>query len=252
MSSGNFIQNADGEPAQLFYRAKNGIIQQDARAGGLIALSSDAANFTDKSGDSEQGYVRCNKPFYITADNRVFSNSETNLSGKIDELKKKGYDCFIFDRTAGDNYMVAVVNKSQIIKDKPVVISSDEGVLHSDRKSADESFSNRALLANALESVAANDVERKKLAEYKTNIQKMNNESMKLTELKKEIKELSFSKGPRDNAKLKILQDEARKTANRINLYDKKLLDLDMITLENGFYFIPDNFLLLYNIMDFK
>ena len=52
----------------------------------------------------------------------VFSNSETNVAEKINELKKKGYDCFIFDKVIGDNYMVAVINKAQIVKDKPTVV----------------------------------------------------------------------------------------------------------------------------------
>lgn len=227
LSSGNFIQNANGEPAQLFYRSKNGIIQQDARAGGLIALSSDAANFTDKSGDIEQGYVRCNKPFYITADNRVFSNSETNLSEKIDELKKKGYDCFIFDRTAGDNYMVAVVNKSQIIKDKPVVISSDEGGVHSDRRSAEDSFSNRALLTSALESVAEHPEERKLLESYKAEVDDLNAAEARLREVQSDLKALTFKKGPRDNAAIELLNKEKGELIKKIDRSDKRLLRLE-------------------------
>lgn len=38
---------------------------------------------------------------------------------------------------------------------------------------------------------------------------------------------MSFSKGKRDTAKLKELRDEAAKTANRINTYDRQLLNLE-------------------------
>ena len=90
-----------------------------------------------------------------------------------------------------------------------------------------EPLSNREILANALESIAQNEIEQKKLTEYKDNISKMNAESAKLAELKKEIKELTFGKGEKNPEKLKALKAEATKTENRINLYDKKLLSLE-------------------------
>lgn len=52
----------------------------------------------------------------------------------------------------------------------------------------------------------------------------MNAQEAKLKELKAQIKELSFGKGPRDKAKLAELREEVRKTENRINTYDGKLL----------------------------
>ena len=140
---GNFVVGEDGNPAALYFILKNGSAKQEASTSGLIALSSDSRNFTDKSGKIEQGYVRCKKPFYITHDNRVFSNSETNVAEKINELKKQGYDCFIFDKTVGDNYMVAVVNKAQIIKDKPTVMYSDRAS-NPDISYQERSYYNRA------------------------------------------------------------------------------------------------------------
>jgi hypothetical protein len=87
--------------------------------------------------------------------------------------------------------------------------------------------SERELLANALESVAQNDVEKSKLNDYKENIGKLNAEEEKLQKLRGEIKELSFGKGPRDLTKIAQLREEAEKTANRINIYDKRLLNLE-------------------------
>ena len=69
-------------------------------------------------------------------------------------------------------------------------------------------LSDREILANALESVAQNDIERNKLKEYKSNIDKMNAESAKLVELKKEIKELTFGKGEKNPEKLKAIKAE--------------------------------------------
>lgn len=58
----------------------------------------------------------------------------------------------------------------------------------------------------------------------------MNEQEQRLRELNAEIKELSFEKGKRDNAKLAQLRDEAVKVKNRINLADKKLLRLEATT----------------------
>ena len=125
LSTANFVSDENGNPAELNYIVVNNTPKADTLLGGLIALSSSEKNFTDKSKAIQQGYVMCKKPFYISMDNRVFSNSDTDVSAKINELKKQGYDCFIFDKVVGDNYMVAVVNKSQIVKDEPTISHSD-------------------------------------------------------------------------------------------------------------------------------
>ena len=90
-----------------------------------------------------------------------------------------------------------------------------------------DSVSNRSLLANALEGVAQNDIERNKIQEYKGKIDLINAEERKLSELNEKIKDLSFSKGPKDTKAIRDLQFEARQTANRINTYDKQLLRLE-------------------------
>jgi hypothetical protein len=88
----------------------------------------------------------------------------------------------------------------------------------------------RERLANALESITENEIEKKKLAEYKAKIEKMNAETEKLAKLKAEIKELTFGKGEKNPEKLKNLRSEATKTENRINTYDKQLLNLEATT----------------------
>jgi hypothetical protein len=90
-----------------------------------------------------------------------------------------------------------------------------------------DSYSNRSLLANALETAVQNDIEREKLRQYKQKIDLINSEEQKLHDLREQIKELSFKKGPRDTQAIRNLQFEANQAANRINTYDKQLLNLE-------------------------
>lgn len=100
-----------------------------------------------------------------------------------------------------------------------------ENALYQDRPT--ESLSNRAILANALESTANSEAERELLAKYKDQIDEYNAEEQKLHDLRGQIKELSFAKGTRDTKRIKELQLEANMAANRINTYDRQLLNLE-------------------------
>ena len=97
-----------------------------------------------------------------------------------------------------------------------------------------DSVSNRSLLANALESVAQNDIERRKLEEYKGKIALIESEQAKLSEIRAKIKDLSFAKGPRDTEAIKKLRFAENQTANRINTYDRQLLNLEATTALKG------------------
>ena len=90
-----------------------------------------------------------------------------------------------------------------------------------------EDTSPRALLVNAFEGVAQNEIERNKIQEYKSKIELINAEERKLSELREQIKELSFAKGPKETQKIRDLQFEAMQASNRINTYDKQLLRLE-------------------------
>ena len=90
-----------------------------------------------------------------------------------------------------------------------------------------ESLSNRSLLANALESAAQNDIEKNKLAQYKSKIELINSEEQKLQDINKELHELWFSKGKRDEKRINELRFEQKQTENRINTYDRQLLTLE-------------------------
>ena len=89
-----------------------------------------------------------------------------------------------------------------------------------------DSVSNRSLLANSLESAAQNDIERNKLAEYKKKISLIEAEEQKLSEIQKQL----FTKGGVEAENRKALQFEAKQIANRINTYDRQLLNLEATT----------------------
>ena len=142
----------------------------------------------------------------------------------IEIAKEKGYDGFIASER-GRKTFCAFNAPNQVKLTTNEVPSGFYDIRYSERDT--ESVSNRSLLANAFEGVAQNDIEKQKIQEYKDKISTINAEERKLHELNEQIKELSFSKGPRDTKKIRDLQFEAKQTANRISTYDKQLLRLE-------------------------
>ena len=138
-------------------------------------------------------------------------------------LRELGYDGIIATDSNGiDGMEIVAFNENQPKLTTNTSPTADPDIRYSDRDG--ESVSNRALLANAFEGAVTNDIERAKLEEYKGAMDRMNAEEQKLQRLNAEIKELSFAKGARDTQRLEKLRAEAKKTANRINTYDKQLL----------------------------
>ena len=121
--------------------------------------------------------------------------------------------------------LYVIFNSNQFKNADNLNPTDDPDIRYSDRDT--ESVSNRSLLANALESVAKNDIERKKIQEYKEKIGLINAEEKKLRELNKQIKDMTFSKGQTDIKKARALQFDAQQAANRINTYDRQLLRLE-------------------------
>lgn len=97
---------------------------------------------------------------------------------------------------------------------------------HTMYQERDPSTSNRSILANSLESAAQNDIERNKLAQYKEKISLIEAEEQRLSEIQKQL----FSKDAVEPAKRKELQFEAKQISNRINTYDRQLLNLEATT----------------------
>ena len=94
-----------------------------------------------------------------------------------------------------------------------------------------KTVSNREILASTLEgaidsSTPEGEITLKKLKEYRDKIELIEKEEARLAEIKAEIKKISFTKGA-DRSRLKELNDEKIKTANRISIYDRQLLRLE-------------------------
>ena len=96
-------------------------------------------------------------------------------------------------------------------------------VMYSERDT--DSVSTRSLLANALEGAAQNEIEKNKLAQYKEKIALIEAEQKKLHELREKL----FTKGIKGDERREI-QEEATRTANRINTYDRQLFNLESTT----------------------
>ena len=114
--------------------------------------------------------------------------------------------------------------------------SSDfsENLLYSEQDS--DKLTNRVLLANALESVAQNDIEKKRLEEYKDKLNTIYEAEKQLADIRKEANALRFKKGrtAAETQKLKSLDEEAGKIANRITVYDRQLFNLEATAALKG------------------
>ena len=111
--------------------------------------------------------------------------------------------------------------------EEQVVISEDDHNIHYQKKK----LSNRTILANTLESAVDTSTqegqnELRWLKDYQSKIALIEKEEAHLAEVNAEIKEISFAKGS-DRSKLKALNDDKTRTANRIYTYDRQLLRLE-------------------------
>lgn len=113
--------------------------------------------------------------------------------------------------------------------DNIIPISERFNAENNDIRYQKKTTTNRTLLANALESAAQNDIEKNKLAEYKSKIDLIESEQAKLAEVRAKANEIRFTKGrtPDETKQMKALDFEASKIANRINTYDRQLLNLE-------------------------
>ena len=109
-----------------------------------------------------------------------------------------------------------------------------ERVLYQERDP--DSISPRSLLANALESTVQNDIERNKLAQYKSKLAHVESEQAKLADVRQQAHDLRFKKGrtEEETKKLRGLDFEANQIANRINTYDRQLFALEATAALKG------------------
>ena len=95
--------------------------------------------------------------------------------------------------------------------------------------------SRRAILANALETVAEKEGEKKLLREYKELISEYTEKEAQLDGVNEELSKLYSGKGKRDMARINALRAEAQSLAASISAYDKRLLKLESMESANKF-----------------
>ena len=124
----------------------------------------------------------------------------------------------------GENLFTTSILQKVLNVKRQIALDSEDV---SNKLPVGEDTSPRALLANAFEGIITNDIEKRRLQEYKGKVDMLNAEEQKLHALRAQIKKLSFAKGKRDTKKIKDLQFDAVQTANRIATLDKVLLGME-------------------------
>ncbi|MBE6798797.1 MAG: hypothetical protein E7525_03340 [Ruminococcaceae bacterium] len=228
-----FLKIIDGlDDVKLAYRGTKNASDTSRRENYFLLISQ----YKDANGNT------INVPVYINEKgqyNRVFM--DTNKIATV--FGRDNFFDYIQDKVKNGD-LVRIKNRSTQAIERTALIAggysknaSNNNILNPNEKVKEnvvknsdrdtDAVSNRNLLVNSLESIAQNEIEKNKLKEYQSKISHLNAEEKKLAALRREIHDLSFSKGERDMAKLRSLKDEAVRTANRINIYDRQLLNLE-------------------------
>lgn len=238
-----FMSEIDTKPKSKFRRARNGdvivpidnmlvytdFMKSDPGISKIIRFETDdytlidAATHTvydkERYGWSYEQARRIVEGFIGEGNLTEYTNSSFGYDKEYDRQSKRG-------KIRSDSYHAEQQQKRRRFhfeaEEDGLNEESDKRVF-SDR---DLSFDSRTLLSNALATTAQNDIERKYIEDYQSKIATINEEQNRLTELRAELKELSFAPGKRDMNRINTLRDEATKIANKINTYDKQLLKL--------------------------
>lgn len=141
----------------------------------------------------------------------VEGKRDKSLSAIVDEIQRT------IPKTDAE---IADEQVAQADRDLEAEVKYSSGLLEYSVRDT-ESVSNRSLLANALESATVNDIERKRLQEYKAKIEEVQAAEEKLRELN------LLLNAEQDQKRLKEIRLEAQQTANRITIFDKQLLRLE-------------------------
>lgn len=175
-------------------------------------------------------YLNISNPFDMFGDTPItdflggapkYVDGNFNSAAAVKGLIDAGYDG-MYSFSHGTTWYVAF-NSDQIKSTSNLNPTKDPDIRYQDRGTT----SSRALLANALESTIDSStpegqIELAKLKEYKEMANTLDELSVHLNNLRGQL----FSKGVTGEERKKI-QAEATKTANRISVYDKKLLNLE-------------------------
>ena len=150
---------------------------------------------------------------------------EGNAGGKGNDIRRVRNNRRMEGNSVSRN--AKIQRSGDLVKE---LLSSHETDADDDLRNSehDTDYSNRDLLANALESVTQSSIEYQMIQEYKGRIRLINEYEEKLAKLNAEIRQIRFgTKGKRDTERLKQLETEARTVAANINRNDRKLLSLE-------------------------
>ena len=250
------VVNDDGTPMVVYHGSKSGNIKtfrttNENGTGGLYLSTNRkvAEAFAGEDGEVYENYVNLRKPLIVDADGAyydsiavpaemvgsryTFGSNTVDTNAIAAYAREAGYDGVIVKNVResagfGDDIIAFKSNQVKSVDNVGTFDGRKDNTMYSDRSPS--AVSTRTLLANALETTAQNDIEKNKLAQYKDKIDLIESEYAKLTEIRAKIKELSFAKGARDTKAIKDLQFQANQTANRINVYDRQLLNLESTT----------------------
>lgn len=219
----NDIRYSDREQIEVYHGSKNSFDEFDFShlKDELGAFFSEAENGASRYGNVSAYTLSPKKTLVVHQGEeyrRIMLTGETDAEKRA-RFIKEGYDTIklIYNKPGGGETVEWVALVPDVIQ--------YPNIRYSDRDT--ETISNRTLLANALDSVAKNDIEKNRLNQYKNKIALIESEQAKLTEIRTELRELYFTKGRRDTDKIKSLQTTATQIENRINTYDRQLLKLE-------------------------
>lgn len=199
-------------------------ISQVSRRGNKDVPDTKRHSFAKDGFNYRSAYFLDNDGKYYRLTLSVGKNGVINTVYNVGKIKEEGEYSLSGSKP--------VTDKSATMR-SPSSIDSISNSTENVNNKSQEKFSlksipnNRVLLANALETVTQNDIERKYIRDYKAQIGMLEEQQEKLKKINEEIGILSFAPGKRDTARLKELIEERIKTQNRINIYDKKLLRLE-------------------------
>lgn len=103
------------------------------------------------------------------------------------------------------------------------IIAQNNGTVNQKLSIRTDNLSDREILANSFEGIAANDNERKYIAQYRTQIDELYKRQQRLAELRDELKREKKVKKP-DKARIAKLNTEINAIADLVNRADKRLL----------------------------
>lgn len=159
---------------------------------------------------------------YAEAENSDFHHSMYFSANQIEKMAN-GENAFFFvedGKVYGD--WRASVPKDIVNRIEEQITKYSEGQpLYQERE---EDLSERGVLANALEGMAQNDAEKKKLKSYKRDLAEYDELGVQLHLMRAELED---AKKAKDSAKVRELKGKIVETENRLDIYDKKLLKLE-------------------------